>query len=238
MGRIFLKGDVHGNFRPIIDFIEKFKLDQADWIIVLGDMGLFWRKDKADADAFIEYYEDNYIVNLMFIDGNHENFDLLNKIPEIDYDGSKIYEGNVSPHITYLPRGHSFQLYGKRFLCMGGADSIDKIFRTKHLSWWEQEKIIKEDIAKVDKNLEYDYVLTHCCPRSVFEQNKLFLCTLDNIGWESIEHDSEDRLEEMMDSLHFKKWYFAHYHVDLALDDKFQCLFNDFVEIADAGLEN
>lgn len=225
MNRVFLKGDCHGRFDEIVDFIETYSLDEGDYIIVVGDMALFWRNDRKDADYFINFYEENYKVNLWFIDGNHENFKLLNEL-EIDEKGL----GTVSPHIKYLPRGLTFELCGKRYLCMGGADSVDRFRRIKNYTWWEEEKILPEDIAKVDKSLYYDIVLTHAAPQTIVGNNKWQLCML-LLAEELIDHSSEQRLEELMDGLKFGHWYFGHYHADVQLNDKFTCLLHDFIEI-------
>ena len=79
MSRWFVTGDKHGDIQPIINFIERFNLGSEDNIIVVGDMGLFWRKDMKDAEYNIALYE-KYCrdVNLYWIDGNHENFDIIN----------------------------------------------------------------------------------------------------------------------------------------------------------------
>lgn len=225
MNRVFLKGDTHGDFTDILSFIHTYDLGYGDWIIILGDAGLFWRKDRKDANHFIDLYEKEYEVNLMFIDGNHENFDILKQIP-LDNKGI----GYISDHISYLSRGCVFELCGKKFLCMGGADSVDRFRRIKHLSWWEDEKITEEDIAKVDKTQYYDYVLTHAAPQSVVDQNKWKLCTL-LIAEDLIDHSSEQRLEEMFEGLQYGHHYFGHYHSDVHLDDKHTCLCHDFIEL-------
>ena len=225
MNRVFLTGDKHGDFFDIINFINDYNLGENDYIIVLGDMGLFWRKDKKDAEIFINLYEDSYKVNLMFIDGNHENFDLLKQIP-LNENGI----GTISKHIFYLSRGCVFELLGKRFLCMGGADSVDRFRRIKHLSWWEDEKITNEDISKVNKDIYYDYVLTHAAPQSIVNQNKWQLCKL-LLAEDLIDHSSEEKLDEMFQDLKYSHNYFGHYHSDIKLDDKHTCLYNDFIEL-------
>lgn len=237
MGRVFLVGDIHGELERLTNFIDRFELDKEkdNTIIVLGDMGLYWRKDKRDADAFLKFYESyHYKTHIFFIDGNHENFDLLDNLPYKEGTNFK----KCSDYIHYIPRGTVFQLYIgnelKTFLACGGADSIDKFRRTPHLSWWKQEQITKEDIDLCIKNAEtrhIDYVLTHCCPRSIFEENKVYLITLGGVDQSSVDHTSEDRLEELKQKIDFDKWYFGHYHIDKQLDDKFTCLFYDFIEL-------
>ena len=43
---IYVTGDKHQNYRDLLTFIEFEKLTENDIILVLGDMGLFWRKDR------------------------------------------------------------------------------------------------------------------------------------------------------------------------------------------------
>lgn len=229
-GRIFVTGDCHGNLTKIIDFIHKFDLKLGDSIIVLGDMGLFWRNDQKDAEYNIKYYEDNCNgVHLYWLDGNHENFDIIKT-----WDINKKYEYDNSNYIHYCPRGFitNIELTNgaiKKALFVGGADSIDKFLRTEHLSWWKDETITDEDIKDISG--QYDYVFTHCCPYSIFNNNKVYLCTLDNITESNAIHQSEKMLEELKNNINTKNWWFAHYHIDRKLDDKYQCIFNDFIEL-------
>ena len=227
--RWFCTGDKHGDISTILDFIKKFNLNKNDNIIVCGDMGLFWRKDLKDAQQSIEEYE-KYCngVNLYWLDGNHENFNIIKSWN----CGNKIYQN--AEHIYYCPRGSvmNLEINGqmKTALFMGGANSVDKFRRIKNLSWWEEESIIEEDINKVDKNIYYDYVFTHAAPQSVVNKYKWKLCLL-LIAEDLINHSSEEKLEKMFYDLKYNKHYFGHYHADVALDEKHTCLFNDFIEL-------
>lgn len=226
MSRVFVKGDCHGDFTKIIDFIDRFELDEDDIIIVLGDMGLYWRKDKKDAEAWLREYESRERkCQIWFIDGNHENFDLLEKLPAIPNTCRKY----CSEHISYIPRGAEIYINNLRCLFIGGADSVDKWRRTPHLSWWPQEQITEQDILNISAG-HYDYVFSHCCPRSIFEDNKICL-TAPFVDQSKVDHTSEDMLELLKNRITFEHWYFAHYHADKQLDEHFRILLNDFVEI-------
>ena len=65
---VFITGDQHGEFNELLTFADRMQLGINDYIIVLGDMGLFWRHDKKDANDFISYFEKKYKFNLYFID--------------------------------------------------------------------------------------------------------------------------------------------------------------------------
>lgn len=221
----YITGDCHQKFDKIYNFIFKMKLNENDNIIVLGDMGLFWRYDKQDSDMIIDFYEDMFKCNLYFIDGNHENFELLKRIPIIDDLGI----GKVSKHIFYIPRGTIMDFENKKCLFIGGADSLDKGRRTENLSWWKDEQITQENIDSIPA-AHYDYVFSHCCPRSVLENDKAIL-TDPRFDQDVIDHTSEDKLEELKNKITFDKWGFGHYHQDVHLTDKFFCLYHSFEEV-------
>lgn len=228
MKNYYVTGDIHGSFICLIDFIEKFELNENDNIIILGDVALTWRKDKRDYNHNIEYYEKWCRgVHLYWIDGNHENFDIINSW-ELNEDG--IY--NNSEHIHYCSRGTVLDINGKKALCIGGADSVDKFRRIEHLSWWSDETVTDKDIKGITGH--YDYVFTHACPRSIFDSNKVYLCTLTNINENNAIHASEDSLEILKNNISYDNWWFGHYHVDRKLDDKHRCLFEDFIKIGES----
>ena len=229
--RWFITGDIHGDLQRIWDFIDKIDINDENCnIIIAGDAGLCWRHDKQDLARNLILHETKYKTHIYFIDGNHENFKILKSLL-VSEDGI----AHISKHIHYIPRGSrlilNFGEYTKTMLAMGGADSIDKNRRIPGLSWWQEEQITKEDIAEITGH--FDYVVTHCCPTSIFVENKIYLCTLNNIIDDSNPeyHISENRLEELKQNITFDKWFFGHYHVDLHINDKFQCLFNSFEEI-------
>ena len=221
----FLKGDIHGNLFEIIDFINRFNLGKNDNIIILGDCGIAWRKDKKDLDQNIKLWNEcGNGVKLYFIDGNHENFNILNSFP-IENN-----MGKIADNIYHLRRGQIYEFENKKILVCGGADSIDKYRRIENFTWWKEETISQETIDDIPAG-HYDYVLTHCCPRSIFEKNKIYLSTLQFLDENKINHNSEDMLEQLKNKITFDHWFFGHYHINRNLDEKFTCLFEDFMEV-------
>ena len=221
----FLKGDIHGNLFEIIDFINRFNLGKNDNIIILGDCGIAWRKDKKDLAQNIKLWNEcGNEVKLYFIDGNHENFNILNSLP-IENN-----MGKIADNIYHLRRGQVYEFENKKILVCGGADSIDKYRRIENFTWWKEEAISQETIDNIPAG-HYDYVLTHCCPRSIFEKNRIYLSTLQFLDENKINHSSEDMLEQLKNKITFDHWFFAHYHINRNLDEKFTCLFEDFMEV-------
>ena len=222
--RWFVKGDIHSEMPEIWRFIKKFDLGEGDNIIVLGDFGIFWNKEQNDARYYIKEYE-KYCngVHLYWIDGNHENFDIIDS-----WKATKDKPFDNSEHIHYCPRGLVMDINGKKGLFMGGADSIDKMWRKEGLSWWPQEQIKETDIEGITGY--YDYVFTHCCPYSVFNRNRVFLC-MHGGETRDITHKSEEVLDKMFSNITFGHHYFGHYHVSWEIEEKHTCLFHNFIEL-------
>ena len=221
----FLKGDIHGNLFEVIEFINRFELGENDNIIILGDCGIAWRKDRKDLDQNIKLWNEcSNGVKLYFLDGNHENFNILNSLP-IENN-----MGKIADNIYHLRRGQIYEFEGKKILVCGGADSIDKYRRVENFTWWKEETISQETIDSIPAG-HYDYVLTHCCPRSIFDNNRVYLSTLQFLDESKINHNSEDMLEQLKDKITFDHWCFGHYHINCNLDNKFTCLFEDFKEV-------
>lgn len=222
-------GDCHSKFDKIFHLAEENMLAKDDTILVLGDMGLFWRRDGKDAYENIQKLE-KVGCNIWFIDGNHENFDKLTALPPAADVGRY-----VSEHIRWIPRGEEFYINSKRCLALGGADSIDRGRRIPHLTWWKQEQLNDEEakaIAKLHMGKHFDYVFSHAAPRSVFEERKYDLCTLSyKLDENLVDHTTENNLQYIADKISFNKWMFGHYHIDLILNNQFTCLYNTFQEI-------
>ena len=128
-------------------------------MIVCGDFGFVWNGDKSD-DAQLGKLE-ALPFTVLFVDGNHENFDALNEYPIEQWHGGKVHR--IRPHVLHLMRGQAFELQGRTFFTMGGAQSHDIAdgildmdspdfykrydalrhdrgqFRINHISWWQEE---------------------------------------------------------------------------------------------------
>ena len=221
---IYITGDTHGDY----DFHKLMspKLDHLtyeDYVIICGDCGiLFLESEKEES---IQLY-DRLPFTVLFVDGNHENFDLLNSYPVEEWHGGKIHK--ITSHVFHLMRGQVFELEGKTFFTFGGGKSLDEAIRTPHYSWWPQELPTEEEIEEGFKNLakhnnKVDYVITHDCPSSL-----LPLVALYSFKGSEVKHqiyDSQIALERFLNVLEFKHWYFGHFHMDRPLM-KYTCLYN------------
>ena len=104
---------------------------------MLGDVGVCW--DGGKRDALLKRFP----VTTLFVDGNHENFTLLNDYPVTEWHGGNVHK--IEPDIIHLMRGQVFEIEGKKIFTMGGAHSTDKMYRTERVSWWAEEDPSKEE---------------------------------------------------------------------------------------------
>lgn len=238
---IYVTGDTHGDFKRFSKKNYGTILNENDIVIILGDMGLLWSKDK-EYDYWCKFFKEKPWLTL-FIDGNHENFNMLEEYPIEVWNGGKVRQ-IVKDKVLHLERGQVFTIENKTFFTMGGASSKDieggildredelfkfkkKDLKRKHLnfrilneSWWKQElpneKELEEGIFNLQKNNnQIDYILTHCTSNYIQQKIKeLYSYKKMN---EDILTNYFDKLE---DTIIYKEWYFGHYHEDIKIDDK------------------
>lgn len=222
---IYITGDTHGDydFPRLERYFKKRPVSRDDYLIILGDAAIVWSEEY----NFIPRYH-NLGLTILFIDGNHENFELLNQYPVVTYKGAKCHK--LYDDIYHIIRGEIININELSFFCMGGATSIDKGMRINRISWWEEENITYKDIDNGLKNLEkvnyhVDYVLTHCAPSSIVK--KMFYYSSDS---------DTDILEEFKTKINCKYWYFGHYHENKT-KGKYRCFYGDILEIQTKRIE-
>ncbi len=123
---IYVTGDIHGNPRCFNteSFPEQKEMTRDDFVIILGDFGLIWSNEQTSQEKYWLDWLSNKPFTILFIDGNHENFFLLNNIFEkIDFHGGKAHK--IRSNIYHLMRGYVFELCGKKIFAFGGASSHD-----------------------------------------------------------------------------------------------------------------
>ena len=221
-------------------------MTKDDYMIVCGDFGCVWNGDKSD-DPQLERLE-ALPFTVLFVDGNHENFDALGEYPVEQWHGGRVHK--IHPHVIHLMRGQAFELQDRTFFTMGGAQSHDIAdgildmdspdfyerydslrrnhgqFRINHISWWEEELPSDEEYAEARQTLErldwkVDYVITHCAPTAI--QQKI------NANFKP--DKLTDFLEEIRNRSQFHYWLFGHYHDNRIIDEKYVLLYEQMVQI-------
>lgn len=160
---VMFLGDVHGNLHHLYKAIEYCKLHNVKQILQLGDFG-FWEQTKLGIQFLNEtnIFLTNSNIKLDFIDGNHENHNILR-------DGRYPLENGkrqIRSNISHLERG-TVHLYGNsKVAALGGAWSIDKKMRTDGFDWFDTEEATLTDVEKFD-GLKADILMSHDAPMAV-----------------------------------------------------------------------
>lgn len=100
---IYITGDTHGEFNQFMKRMVKYNLKSQDLVIICGDFGFIWGTPEYDAE-FEKLKNVNF--NVAFIDGNHENFDLLESYPLAEWNGGVVHR--ITDKIVHLTRGQVF----------------------------------------------------------------------------------------------------------------------------------
>ena len=230
---IYITGDNHGE----ID-IHKFStkrfpgqktMTKNDYVIICGDFGFPWcnpgDKYYNSDQNWIKWLNEKPFTTL-FVDGNHENFDILETLPEKEMFGDVV--GVVSDSIFHLKRGKVYEIDGHKIFTMGGAYSHDKEHRKEHVSWWVQEVpnqaeryIALENLAKHNNNV--DYIITHCVGKNTLEKISKY-----------IDYDEYCEFLDVIDNkVNYKHWYFGHYHEDMGIDEKHTAVYDYVFKIGE-----
>lgn len=225
---IYITGDAHA----LIDY-DKIpawlawtpSVTREDYLIVAGDFaGVMTR---GELERILSLYAD-LPVTVLFVDGNHENFDLLDGFPEREEFCGKV--GVLSENVLHLKRGELYEIEGKRIFTFGGGTSIDKYRREEGVSWWARELPTDEELLHAKETLKdaghIDYIITHSCPTRALSAMSPYLYSMKL----EVFRDNEV-LEEIANLADFDKWYFGHYHLDLPLDSRFTAVYRDFYEL-------
>lgn len=163
--RVMLAGDWHGNDGWARNAIVHAHNEGADVIMHAGDFG-FWSDNQHD-NQFLrrtQYWLDAYGVTLYWVDGNHENHDrLAAHVP----DDRSPWSLPDYPNIIHLPRGHRWEWFGKRWMALGGAVSVDRLMRKAGKSWWPGETLTQDDVEFASRPGDVDVIVAHDCPYGV-----------------------------------------------------------------------
>lgn len=128
---IYITGDTHGFLNRLL---SRHKPDGSDWtaddkLIICGDFGfVFSTADESGEykdDASLDYIAEYLPQQILFVSGNHENFDRLYAYPDVPLYGGTAKEIRKDK-IYLLKRGECYTIEGKTFFTFGGAFSIDR----------------------------------------------------------------------------------------------------------------
>ncbi len=205
---IYLAADIHGHIRleRLKKLLQPYTFTDSDYLIILGDAGIIWSEtEHKEVQSFYERLP----LTTLFLDGNHENFDLLETYPIVQSFGGTARK--ISDKIFHLMRGEIYTIDNKTFFVFGGGFSLKKLTNCSPITVWEQEMPCEAEYLNGIKNLtEYnytvDYILSHVAPEEIAYRM--------NIPLAEQEIKLNRYLEGVREKSAFKKWYFGHHHKD------------------------
>lgn len=226
---IYVTGDTHGlnDFHKLHVLAgENPNLTRDDYAIIAGDFGGVWSKETL-VEWLRPYKELPFTV--LFVDGNHENFDMLESYPTEIWNGGKIHR--IADNIIHLMRGQVFNIEGRTIFSFGGGTSIDRGWRVQGRSWWPQELPTMEEYDEALKNLKehnfkVDFIITHSC-----DERALYYPPLSSCGKAMTTYPDNRTLTNFEEMVDYGHWYFGHYHVDGDLTDRKTALCHNIIRI-------
>lgn len=158
--RVLLVGDVHGSIAQVRRALDYAEAQGVSTVVQLGDFGI-WPGEQGR--RFIEDVVSELIqrkIWLLFVDGNHEDFNQLYDLPLDLEDGTR----PVGPFLAHLPRGLRWTWRGVRFAALGGAHSVDRKWRLPEVSWWPEEWVSDSELEQLREGDKVDVLFMHDSP--------------------------------------------------------------------------
>lgn len=245
---IYITGDCHGDYRRFENeiFPEQLEMTKNDYVIIAGDFG-FWNDDSRQNDLMNWLTERPF--TLLWVDGNHENYDLLSKYPVEKWHGGDVQF--IKPSVIHLRRGQIYDINGCVIFIFGGASShdisggilevndpffdkkrkrLDRLgicYRVNHLSWWKEEMPNDKEFQEGFLNLKkrdnrVDYIVSHCCSTSTQAMMSAGLYQADRLT---------HYFEDIKRTVNYKRWFFGHYHDNRCINDKEILLYEQIIRI-------
>lgn len=219
---IYVTGDTHGDYSRFKDPAIK-KLRRGDTLIICGDFGFFWNGSRKERSIIKKLTKKGYTI--AFLDGCHENFDILEEYPVTEWNGGKARV--IAGNLIHLMRGQVYTIEDKKIFTFGGGHSQDFDFRRSSENWWKREKPSHDEIIEAIENLRnnddsVDYVITHEPPVSL--KDCLNVDVLQRLEVHAL-------FEDIIKTCTYQKWFFGKCHIDKHIPIKFFAVFNNVIPL-------
>lgn len=207
---IGIVGDIHKDFGVLNRLLKKV---ENSVIFVIGDCGFGFSDTKIPkiksmiSKTFTAFLEKRNLY-LIFFRGNHDNPEYFMN-PEI--------RNTISTDRFILVPDYTIVSIDKiNILCVGGAVSVDRRFRTTNSDYWYDEEML--DITNLE-NIRVDILLTHTVSKKlispVLPPMQDWLKISFNVDKKlKIDSKREDMICNTLFEYYYPKlWYHGHYHI-------------------------
>ena len=218
---VYITGDVPGDIRRFGAPARRLK--KGDTLIVCGDFGMLWEGGEEEEKLLKKLGEKKYTI--AFVDGTHENFDLLEQYPVQEWNGGSVHK--LNENVYHLMRGQVFSIEEKTFFTFGGGESTEKQMYQAAGKWWEREmptlEEMKEGAAHLrEAGMKVDYIVTHSPPPHM--QANL-------TGSPDIHNQIQAYFETLSKKITYRKWFFGSLHIDRKLSMKNYSVFQAILPV-------
>lgn len=217
---VYITGDVHGSISDL-DSRNTNKLKKDDVLIIAGDFGFIWDNSKTELKSLKKLSKRKY--KILFVDGAHENFELLSKYETVEIFGAKAQK--ISDNIYHLCRGEIYNIEGKRYFCLGGGEVDDPFEKQDENELFspmptdEQLKYAVDNLQNAGKKI--DIIITHEAPASVKRLIRRD-CEINDLNI---------FLDTLLHNVKYGKWYFGSLHTDRTLSNQMTCVWQEIIKV-------
>ncbi|NMP38231.1 MAG: hypothetical protein GX051_08980 [Clostridiales bacterium] len=221
---VYVTGDTHGDIDRLSKSALKM-LQPGDTLIICGDFGFIWSGEKKEKKLIEKLAKRKYTI--CFIDGTHENFELLNAYPVSEWNGGKVHK--ICDNIFHLMRGQIFEIEGLKFFTMGGGESPDIDVRFDISNWSRDEIPTQSELLEGADNIEnssnkVDIILTHEPPAKI--KGFLRLSENDSVSVTAL----NSYFEDLSQSCEFSRWFFGSMHIDKYISTAYIGVFKNIID--------
>lgn len=222
---IYVTGDFHGEMQRFRAPALR-RLKAGDELIICGDFGFLWDGGEREKKGLQKIGKLKYKV--LFLDGTHENFDLLNAYPVEEWNGGKVH--HISGGLYHLMRGQVFSLEGEKLFTFGGGESAEKQLRMAAGKWWACElpslDEMREGVSNLWKHeMKVDYIFTHEPPPNT-ECGPLR-------SRPARRNQLDAYFGQIMKQVQYRKWFFGAEHIDRTITYKHHAVFSSVIPAED-----
>ena len=220
---IYITGDTHADITRFKNPVLR-KLKKNDALIICGDFGFIWDGSPKEKKLLKKIGKLPY--NVLFVEGSHENYDLLEEYEISEWCGGKTRQ--ISGRLRQLLRGQVYEIAEKTVFAFGGGQSDDIYDLEEGSNWWKREIPSEEELAQGLENLEkagnkVDFIVTYEPPAKMQD----FL-----LGNGERNHINT-YLSKIYDTVEFKGWFFGKLHMHKLVPPKYHAVY-DGIDIADS----
>lgn len=220
---ILVTGDVHGDILLLLEMVRSIENDEM--LFVTGDFGLFWLDINSNSDKYtiLNNMLESKNAYIVFVDGNHENHNFINRTEISEFCGAKCHK--LLPRVIHIMRGEIVNIDGIKIFCFGGAYSVDRFWREKNKTYFEEELPNENEYDSglnnlINADFKVDYIITHTCQRRLVKKLGQRHKAIEEIKLQNY-------IQWIVDNVEYKKHYFGHWHMDKKISESDIAIFNN-----------